>query len=63
MERHYDMLLLSVVTLISAGFLGIISIFEPSAPTAAQQTVATDNGNVPIRVIVPFVPNTNPRER
>jgi hypothetical protein len=61
MERHYDMLLLSVVTLISASFLGIISLFEPSAPIA--KPVATDNGNVPVRVIVPFVPNTNPRER
>lgn len=56
------MLLLSVVTLISAGFLGIISLFEPS-PSAAAKSAASAANQVPVRVIVPFVPNTNPRER
>jgi len=61
MERHYDMLLLSVVMLISAGFVGVISLFEPAPSGAAKPMVAVSN--VPVRVIVPFVPNTNPRER
>jgi hypothetical protein len=61
MERNYDILLLSVVTLISAGFLGVVSLFEPAPSVAAKPTAAMSN--VPVRVIVPFVPNTNPRER
>lgn len=55
------MLLLSVVMLISVGFVGAISLFEPSPSVAAKPAVAVSN--VPVRVIVPFVPNTNPRER
>lgn len=55
------MLLLSVVTLISAGFLGVVSLFEPASPVAPKSTVAASQ--VPVRVIVPFVPNTNPSER
>jgi hypothetical protein len=61
MERHYDMLLLSVVMLISAGFLGIVSLFDPTSPVAPKSSVAASQ--VPVRVIVPFIPNTNPRER
>jgi hypothetical protein len=61
MERNYDMLLLSVVTLISAGFLGVVSLFEPT-PSVARKATVTAN-EVPVRVIVPFSPNTNPRER
>lgn len=61
MERNYDMLLLSVVMLISASFVGVISLFEPASSVAAKPTVAASNA--PVRVIVPFVPNTNPRER
>jgi hypothetical protein len=61
MERNYDLLLLSVVMLISAGFLGIIWLFEPASSNSAKSAAAASQ--VPVRVIVPFVPNTNPRER
>lgn len=61
MERNYDMLLLSTVMLISAGFAGLVSLFEPAPSAAAKPAIAANN--VPVRVIVPFVPNTNPRER
>ncbi|WP_424631320.1 hypothetical protein [Bradyrhizobium sp. SYSU BS000235] len=55
------MLLLSVVTLISAGFLAVISLFEPASSIAPKSSIAANQ--VPVRVIVPFVPNTNPSER
>ncbi|MEH2508914.1 hypothetical protein V1291_000268 [Nitrobacteraceae bacterium AZCC 1564] len=61
MERNYDLILLSVVMLISAGFLGIMSLFEPAPSVSAKSPVAASQ--LPVRVIVPFVPNTNPRER
>jgi hypothetical protein len=61
MERNYDMILLSVVTLISAGFLGFVSLFQPAPSIARRSTVTASE--VPVRVIVPFSPNTNPSER
>lgn len=61
MERNYDMLLLSLVMLISASFVGLISLFEPAPAVAAKPIISASN--VPVRVIVPFTPNTNPRER
>lgn len=61
MERNYDMLLLSVVTLISAGFLGVVSLFEPTPSVAKKSTLTASE--IPVRVIVPFSPNTNPHER
>lgn len=61
MERNYDMILLTVVTLLSAGFLGVVSLLEPAPSIAAKST--TTVSQTPVRVIVPFAPNTNPRER
>jgi hypothetical protein len=61
MERNYDMILLSMVTLISAGFLGVVSLFQPAPSVARKSTVSASE--IPVRVIVPFSPNTNPRER
>ncbi len=55
------MLLLSTVMLISASFAGLVSLFDSTPSVAEKPTIAASN--VPVRVIVPFVPNTNPRER
>lgn len=55
------MLLLSLIMLISVSFVGLISLFEPAPAVAAKPAITANS--VPVRVIVPFIPNTNPRER
>lgn len=65
-EQDNDALLLVLVLLICATLAGILEIGE-SRPTAAASSnivvptvLASDQ---PVRVILPFTPNTTPRER
>ena len=64
-EENRNMVLLAAVTLVCA-FIGLVATaFDPepsTARTAYRQTALTDQ--TPVRVVgVPFVANTNPRER
>ena len=64
-EENRDMVLLSAVVLVCALIALAAAAFEPVASTAqpgSRQAALVDDA--PVRVVgVPFVPNTNPRQR
>lgn len=55
------MLLLVVVSLICATLVGILEIDHTRPATAAKPTILASDQ--PVRVILPFTPNTTPSER
>ncbi len=62
------MLLLAVVTLICVTLAGIVEIGRSSPVMAARPAVAAERptvvaSDVPVRVILPFTPNTTPSAR
>jgi hypothetical protein len=60
-EEDNDMLLLVVVSVICASLVGILEIGQTRPAAAAKPTIfASDQ---PVRVILPFTPNTTPSER
>jgi hypothetical protein len=65
-EQDNDMTLLVVVTLICATLAGIWEIGQTRPANAAKPADASSTilaGDQPVRVILPFTPNTSPRER
>jgi hypothetical protein len=60
-EEDNDMLLLVVVSLICATLVSILEFGSTKAAVAAKPTVLTSEE--PMRVILPFKPNTTPSER
>jgi hypothetical protein len=64
-EDNRDMVLLASVALVCALIALAAAAFDPTPSTAGsanQRTALADQA--PVRVVgVPFVPNTNPRER
>lgn len=60
-EQGNDMLLLVVVSLICAALAGILEFGASRPVAAAKPTVVA--GDERVRVILPFTPNTTPRER
>ena len=71
-EEDNDMLLLVVVLLISVTLVGVWEIGQTRPAVAARPTsnptiLASDQPVIandrPVRVILPFAPNTTPRER
>jgi hypothetical protein len=60
-EEDNDMLLLAVVSVICASLVGILEIGQTRPAAAAKPTIfASDQ---PVRVILPFTPNTTPSQR
>ena len=60
-EEDNDMLLLVVVSLICASLVSILEFGSTKSAVAAKPTfLARDE---PVRVILPFKPNTTPSER
>jgi hypothetical protein len=73
-EEDNGMLLLAAVTLICATLAGVVEIGRPGPVMAARPEVATARptaaapptvvaSDVPVRVILPFTPNTTPSAR
>jgi hypothetical protein len=60
-EEDNDMLLLLVVSVICASLVGILEIGQTRPAAAAKPTVLASDQ--PVRVILPFTPNTTPSER
>lgn len=60
-EEDNGILLLIVVSLICAALVGIFEIGDSRPATAAKPTVVASDE--PVRVILPFKPNTTPSER
>lgn len=56
-----DMLLLVVVSLICATLVGILETGRTSPAIAARPTVMASDE--PVRVVLPFTPNTTPSQR
>jgi hypothetical protein len=59
-EEDNDMLLLVVVSLICATLVGLLEFGSTEPAVAAKLTVASEE---PVRVILPFTPNTTPGQR
>ena len=62
-EEDYDWVLLTAVMLFSVAIAGIFALFEPTPTIAATKPPAYLQSREPVRVIVPFMPNTTPSER
>jgi hypothetical protein len=66
-EQDNDMVLLVVVTLICVTLAGLVEIGQPTQAMAAHPAVAARPTMIasdePVRVILPFTPNTTPRSR
>jgi hypothetical protein len=60
-EEDNDMLLLVVVSLICATLVSVLEFGSTKPAAAAKQTVLASEE--PVRVILPFMPNTMPSER
>ncbi len=60
-EEDNDMLLLVVVSLICAALVSILEFGSTKPAVAAKPTVLA--GEEPVRVVLPFKPNTMPSER
>jgi len=60
-EQDNDVLLLVVVSLICATLLGILEFGSTKSAVAARPTVVASEE--PVRVILPFKPNTTPSQR
>lgn len=61
LEEDNGMLLLMVVSLICATLVGILEIDQATPAAAAKPTILASDQ--PVRVILPFTPNTTPSER
>ena len=66
-EQDNDMLLLGMVTLICATLAGVVELAQPGPAIAESPAAATRPtmvaGAAPVRVILPFNPNTTPSAR
>lgn len=65
-EQDNDTLLLVVVSLICATLAGILEIGESRPMAAASPNIVVPTmvaSDEAVRVILPFTPNTTPRER
>ena len=60
-EQDNNMLLLVVVSLICATLVGVLGFGSSKSAVAAKPTVAASEE--PVRVILPFKPNTTPSQR
>ena len=60
-EENNDMMLLVVVSLICATLAGIVELGSTKSAFAARPTVVASEE--PVRVILPFQPNTTPSQR
>jgi hypothetical protein len=60
-EQDNNMLLLVVVSLICATLVGILEFGSTKSAVAAKPTVVASEE--PVRVILPFKPNTTPSQR
>jgi hypothetical protein len=60
-EQDHNMLLLVVVSLICATLVGILEFGSTKSAVAARPTVVASEA--PVRVILPFKPNTTPSQR
>ena len=60
-EQDNNMLLLVVVSLICATLVGILELGSTKSAVAARPTVVASEE--PVRVILPFKPNTTPSQR
>lgn len=61
LEEDNGMLLLTVVSLICATLVGILEIDQARPAAAAKPTILASDQ--PVRIILPFTPNTTPSER
>lgn len=62
-EKDYDWVLLTAVMLFSVAIAGVVALFEPTPAVAATKPPTYLVSQEPVRVIVPFTPNTTPSER
>ena len=60
-EENRNMVLLATVTLFTAVIAWAVALVDP-APTQADSKPAYLADHTPVRVVVPFEPNTNPRD-
>ena len=63
-EDNRNMVLLGGVTLVCAALAGIAWAVDPAPAPASARLAAYAANPTDVRVVgIPFVPNTNPRER
>ncbi|PDT74817.1 hypothetical protein [Bradyrhizobium sp. C9] len=68
-ETNHDLMLLGSFTLLSVAAAGIVALLDPApAPASAAPRPAANQApapsQTPVRIVgIPFVPNTNPRQR
>ena len=63
-EQDNNLLLLLVVSMICAGLAGVVETVQTRPAVAARPTVlASDQPAQPVRVVLPFTPNTTPSQR
>jgi len=60
-EEDNGMLLLVTVSLICSALVGVLEFVSAKPAVAARPTVLASDA--PVRVILPFTPNTTPSER
>jgi hypothetical protein len=62
-NEDYTMTLFIAVGVITATLAAAVSLFDTTPSVAASKPPTYLASQESVRVIVPFVPNTNPRER